>query len=247
MLDYMKVILISAGLCMSWSGVADPDYDDELEIIAEGGRIYDKWWAEYGLKEPSSTHPSYPSAGKKKGAATWRCKECHGWDYRGRQGVYGKGSHFTGIGGIDAYAGRDPAMIVNILKDRIHRYDEVMLDYGLMRVAMFVSRGQVDISQHLNMKTNKVKGDIRRGEQIFNKTCKECHGRDGRARNFKDDKNPEYIGTVANKNPWEAIHKLRNGHPGAFVMGEPMPNMNEEISFDDQINLLSYLQTLPEK
>ena len=82
---------------------------------------------------------------------------------------------------------------------------------------------------------------------IFNDSCKECHGRDGRERNFKDKKNPEYVGTVANKNPWEAMHKLRNGHPGAFVMGDAMPNMNEEISFQEQLDLLAYLQTLPVK
>ena len=120
--------------------------DAEGRIIAEGGRLYDKWWEEYDLNKPSTTNPAYPASGKKKGAATWRCKECHGWDYQGRRGAYGKGSHFTGIKGIDAYAGREPNLIVNILKNDLHNFDEVMLDYGLLRVAQFVSKGQVDNS-----------------------------------------------------------------------------------------------------
>jgi thiosulfate dehydrogenase len=243
--SHIRVIAILLFIFFPLSLYADSD--DELEMVAEGGRLYDRWWAEYDLKKPTTTHPSYPATGKKKGAATWRCKECHGWDYKGRDGAYGKGSHFTGIRGISAYAGRDPAVIMNILKNHIHRFDDVMLDYGLLRVALFVSRGQVDISKHLNNKTKKVNGDIRRGKQIFNESCKECHGRDGRERNFKDKNNPEYIGTVANKNPWEAMHKLRNGQPGGFVMGERMPNMHEEISFRDQLHLLSYMQTLPQK
>ena len=42
--------------------------------IAEGGRLYDKWWQEYDLRKPTSTHPAYPSSGKKAGSTTWRCK-----------------------------------------------------------------------------------------------------------------------------------------------------------------------------
>ena len=34
------------------------------------------------------------------GAATWRCKECHGWDYMGVDGQYGHGPHKTGFPGI---------------------------------------------------------------------------------------------------------------------------------------------------
>ena len=34
------------------------------------------------------------------GADTWRCKECHGWDYAGKDGAYGSGDHRTGIVGV---------------------------------------------------------------------------------------------------------------------------------------------------
>jgi len=74
-------------------------------VIAEGGRLYDKWWSELELKEPRETHPAYPTIGKKRDASTWRCKECHGWDYKGKDGAYGKGSHFTGIPEIRSYVG----------------------------------------------------------------------------------------------------------------------------------------------
>ena len=244
MLAYIKVILVSF-ILLPLPALAGSDA--EGRVIAEGGRLYDKWWAEYDLKKPVSTHPSYPAIGKKKGAATWRCKECHGWDYRGSEGAYSKGGHFTGIRGITAYAGRETSEIMAILKNKVHSYDEVMLDHGLLRIALFVSKGQFDIGPHLDRKTKKVSGDIKVGKRIFKKYCVDCHGRDGRERNFKNRKNPEYIGTIADKNPWETMHKLRNGHPNAFVMGDAMPNMISEIGIQVQVDLLAYMQTLPTK
>jgi hypothetical protein len=77
-----------------------PEAPTEAWTLAAGGRIYDNWWEALDRKEPKGTHPSYPQAGKQAGSATWRCKECHGWDYRGDRGNYGTGSHFTGIPGI---------------------------------------------------------------------------------------------------------------------------------------------------
>ena len=244
MLVSIKVILVSFVL-LPLPALAGADA--EGEVIAEGGRLYDKWWAEYDLKKPTSTHPAYPATGIKKGASTWRCKECHGWDYRGREGAYSKGSHFTGIRGITAYAGRDTNEILSILKNEVHRYGDVMLDYGLLRVALFVSKGQFDISPYLDKKTKKVSGNIKRGKEVFNERCMDCHGRDGRERNFKNRKNPEYIGTLANKNPWETMHKIRHGHPGAFVMGDAMPSMITQIGTQVQVDLLAYMQSLPEK
>jgi len=104
-----------------------------------------------------------------------------------------------------------------------------------------------------------VSGDAKSGLSLFDENCSECHGDNGRQINFaSDEKPPEYVGTVASKNPWEAWHKLRNGHPGAFVhghmggrergmgMGERfMPPMRNTLTLEQQSDLLGYLQTLP--
>ena len=60
-------------------------------------------------KAPEQSHPLYPADGEyaAKPKANWRCKECHGWDYKGRDGAYAKGSHYTGIKGIRQWAGGD--------------------------------------------------------------------------------------------------------------------------------------------
>lgn len=244
MLDFVKVIIVSLALLPFPILVSA---DDESESLAEGGRLYDKWWEEYELRKPTTTHPSYPGIGKQKGANTWRCKECHGWDYRGKDGAYAKGSHFTGIKGISSYASREPSEILAILKNTTHQYDTVMLDYGLMRLALFVSKGQFNLDPYIDKDTKKVSGNVRQGKTIYKEYCVDCHGDDGRERNFKSKESPEYVGTVANKNPWEAMHKQRNGHPGAFVMGDPMPSMISNIDTQAQLDLLAYLQTLPKK
>ena len=219
----------------------------KADAIAEGGRIYDKWWKELRLEKPGTTHYSYPAAGKKQGSASWRCKECHGWDYKGNKGAYSKGSHKTGIKGIRNAVTMSDKEIIAILKNKIHGYDKVMPDAALAQLANFVKNGQVDIARYLNKKTLMANGNKKTGKGFFNKTCKECHGSDGRKINFKTPLNPEYLGTVATKNPVETIHKFRNGNPNTFVNGKAMPNMNKILSLKEQIDLLSYLQTLPVK
>jgi len=218
-----------------------------LALTAEGGRLYDKWWAELKLAKPMSTHPSYPASGNKKGASTWRCKECHGWDYKGAEGAYATGSHYTGIKGIQRLSGANQASILAILKDSTHRYGDVMTDAALERIADFVSTGQVDNSRYIDPKTTQAKGDADKGKPIFNQWCQACHGNQGNKINFKDQQHPEYVGTVAFENPWEALHKFRHGQPSGFVGGAPMPHMNDKLSQQQQADLLRYLQTLPVK
>ena len=60
--------------------------------IARGARLYDSWYGEKGVDAPAKRHPAYPASGgyANKVASTWRCKECHGWDYLGRSGATGR-------------------------------------------------------------------------------------------------------------------------------------------------------------
>ena len=48
------------------------------------------------------------------------------------------------------------------------------------------------------------------------------------------------VGNVARDNPWETLHKTRFGHPGSS-----MPSAIENgLSTDDQVDILTYCQTL---
>lgn len=210
--------------------------------IFSGGRMYDKWWEALGTDAPKETHPAYPAAGKQKGASTWRCKECHGWDYMGAAGAYGKGSHFTGIKGVAGMNGADPGKIAALLRAKPHGYTAKQIpDEALQRLALFVSKGLLDPNPYIDRPTKKAKGNVQIGQKLYQAICAACHGFDGKAINFGNEKKPEFVGTVAVDNPWETLHKIRNGQPGV-----PMPAWRV---FDVQysVDVLSYIQTLPVK
>jgi mono/diheme cytochrome c family protein len=218
---------------------ADPG---EMWLRAAGGRIYDNWWDALDRKKPETTHPAYPESGRRSGANTWRCVECHGWDYNGKDGLYGAGDRYTGIKGIRGAAGRDVNRITALLRTKPHGYSSDMItDEELRRVAVFVSRGQDNADRYIDLKTGNVKGDIKRGAGLFQTTCAACHGFDGRALNWGSAQEPAYIGTEANKFPHEVLHKIRNAHPGAAMInlrGFPLK---------DAVDILAYARSLPVK
>ena len=212
-----------------------------LLVITRGGALYDNWYGELGKEPPKETHPAYPKAGKQKGASTWRCKECHGWDYKGAAGAYGKGSHYSGIVGIRNMTHAPIGTTVAILKNKTHGLGQLIPEKDLEALAHFVAHGQIDMDVYIDRPPKKARGDPARGERIFQTTCARCHGSDGKLVNFGTPKDPEYIGTVASENPWEALHKIRMGQPGV-----PMISM---LAFDirDHVDTLAYAQTLPQK
>jgi len=93
-------------------GVFDQGIYDALGAaeIAYGGLLYDKWYvaaADAGATTPATAHPLWPTAAPPPVENSWRCKECHGWDYQGKDGIYGSdpaGIHFSDICGILATA-----------------------------------------------------------------------------------------------------------------------------------------------
>jgi thiosulfate dehydrogenase len=203
--------------------------------IARGGLLYDKWYAIADSGPPKVTHPSYPAEGKKKGRGTWRCKECHGWDYNGKDGAYAKGSHFTGIKGIRGAVGKSTEAIIALLKDSTHQYTgDMMNDDHFRDLALFVSRGQVDTSKYIAA-TGEVNGNQEKGAGYYNTICAKCHGRDGR----KIQDMEETVGKVAVTNPWEGLHKIRNGHPASEMLAL------RALPVDVAVDVLTHARTLP--
>lgn len=219
--------------------------------IAAGGKLYDKWWkAAPGAKEPAGNHPMWAlqTTNKRKGLDTWRCKECHGWDYRGKDGVYGSGSHKTGFPGLLNARSKSMDQLKAALKGSAnprHDFSPFLDDGALTDLANFLKFGLVDLSPAIDPKTKRpVKADVARGKQLF-PMCGACHGADGKKLNFGKPDDPEYVGTVASENPWEFLHKVRSGQPGS---NPSMPSGVETgWNLQDVLDILAYAQTLPEK
>jgi thiosulfate dehydrogenase len=192
--------------------VADP---------VRGGRLYDNWWEVSGAAIPIGDHPLYPAIGVQTGPVTFRCKECHGWDYKGVGGRYASGSHFTGIRGVFGTT-MSPREIFELLKADPavtpggHNMDSYgMIDRDLWDVVRMTVESVVDTDDHIA--GGAFLGDDINGSGHYFTSCLHCHGEDGTLINFGTPQVPEYVGTVAVANPWEFLHKIRFGHPGASM------------------------------
>lgn len=218
-----------------------PTNPEEAWTLAVGGRIYDNWWQALDVAEPKGTHPSYPETAEKEGKGTWRCKTCHGWDYKGKDGIYSQGSNYTGIIGIDGAAGRSVEQIAAILRDGTHRYSSDMIDdAALGRISAFVSRGQVDTLKYVDVETRQVKsGDVNVGRGIFQTVCAACHGFDGRLLDWGDATSSNFIGTEASALADEVLHKILSSHPGAAMI-----NLRA-FPIEYSVDVLAYAATLP--
>ncbi|MBV5300071.1 MAG: c-type cytochrome [Rhodoferax sp.] len=205
--------------------------------IANGGRLYDDWQIHTGGQRQALPHPAYPSKAYYANAApeTWRCKECHGWDYKGNQGQYAKGNHATGIKGIRALSGGEPDRTIGILRSDTHLYGAVLKHRDLQDLANFVSHGQIDMDTVIDPRTGLSRGDASRGVAHYRTLCAGCHGLEG---HFVAKR---HLGKVSRDDPWHSLHNMLNGHPD-----DAMPALRE---IDPKVtsDILAHIQTLPER
>ncbi len=237
--DAIKKILLTSlfvtgGVGSVATAYADSEIDPDTAIgklsTTLGGRLYDNWWEVLLNDKPKSSHPAYPAEGEATGSKTWRCPECHGWDYKGA----------VGIKGVLGMAGSDPSKVKEILRDETHQYTPQMLtNKAIDHLANFISYGLVDVDLYIDRTSMEPKGDAERGKIVFESTCALCHGDNGKAINFGTEDDPEYVGSVANFELLEALHKVRNGQPG-----QPMMSLITQ-PIQTQIDVLTYERSLP--
>ncbi|MBE0492520.1 MAG: hypothetical protein IBX44_09775 [Sulfurospirillum sp.] len=209
-----KLLLVAAVLFSFQFAVASDTTPEESLQVIYGGQLYDKWFkVAPNAKTPKDTHAAYPQDGKYKGNATWRCKECHGWDLKGKDGGYAKGKHFTGIKGLQDYAGKPIAEIAKVITNDTHAYKGLLGEKEVNALALFVSKAQLDPKTYVDGKTPK--GDKVHGAKLYNGICVACHGLEGRNVNVDGDSKEVLVGELIRSNPVEIMHKLRFGHPGA--------------------------------
>lgn len=196
---------------------------DEASVV-RGGRLYDDWSRELKDRPPGTPHPAFNAKVVGVPAAeTWRCSECHGFDYRGK----------NGMPGIRARQGSEPAAIVALLKDPKHGFGALLHDNELMDLAQFVSHGQADMPLLVESARRPGTAPTSVGRQ-FGTICAGCHGLDG----GKQLGVPP-LGDIARQHPVEVLHVILNGHPGG-----DMPALGA-LGTEQASRLLGHLQTLP--
>src|SRR3990172_8975232 len=102
-----------------------------------GGLLYDQGWEAIGVEAPGGDQALWATqaTNTRSGADTWRCKECHGWDYKGAEGAYGSGSHFTGFVGVYASREKPASEVLATLKgstNPAHDFSTVLEEQDLI-------------------------------------------------------------------------------------------------------------------
>ncbi len=227
--------------------------------ITNGGMIYDKWWTVAGVAAPSTDHPLWSSrpdvqSNGRMGADTWRCKECHGWDYIGVLGRYSSGDHRTGFPGILGTQMSALDIFGLIKNDQAttlngHGYGAAGLDDGqIWDVVRFVLEGTTDTTAFIAQDGSFI-GDTSAGETIYNSGvgngdpgCTVCHGADGLQQPAGGAPDfDEFPGVLASDNPQEFQHKLRFGQPGTAMPG--MTKFGGSVA--NAADVAAYSATLP--
>ena len=208
-----------------------------------GGALYDKFWAVAGVDAPTTDHARWAArpdmdSNTRTGSDTWRCKECHGWDYKGVDGAYASGSHRTGIAGIFG-----TTLTAQEAFDEIktgHGYDGTGLsDDDIWDLAKFVLEGQMDTAPVITDRA--FTGTVADGQAPYDSACMVCHGADGLTPPPGADAGFDaFVGFLSNDNPWEFLHKVRFGHPGTAM--PPQAGILTDTELGD---LGAFAQSLP--
>jgi thiosulfate dehydrogenase len=222
------------------------DSNDYSEAETKNGALLYDNWPKITKAELEGNHPLYPADAKKSGKSTYRCKECHGWDYIGNKGRYSKGSHYTGIEGVYDERSESPADLYEDLTDAddSHDFSRYLSEKEIWDLVKFLREGLAPIEKVIDDQ-GKAKGDSANGIVLYTANCSSCHGDDGDAIDFNGKKEGiQGVGWLANKNPQESIHKIRWGHPGS-----DMPSMIVDAGLTEQeaIDILAYSQMLGAK
>ena len=241
------VILIALALLVASTALAAqaaPPTDD----IIRGAQLYDKWYAVLGVDPPAGDMPiwSRQTTNTRSGGDTWRCSECHGWDYRGAQGEYQAGSHYTGF--PDLYTLVQDLQVEDIVShlkgnlDPAHDFSAYLDDTSLTQVSDFLKLGVIDNSTYINpISLRVIEADSTHGQSLYQSTCQKCHGEDGRKIVFRSEGINEYLGSIANRDPFRFLHRTRFG-----VAGTDMPvGMSLGWEAEDGRDVLAFAQTLP--
>lgn len=231
----LGMLLVTFGSGVSFGGTTEP----VDVLVKQGALIYDKWYQ--GQQPPEGSHPLYPSVGKKQGASSWRCKECHGWDYVGSQGRYSKGSHFTGIEGVLHARDWTEEKLIAALSSGKHDFSTYMTTADMQALSRFLQKGTIDTSLAIG-ENGIALGSASTGEPLYQKNCAGCHGSTGKAFDFNPKKEgAQGIGWLARDNPQETLHKIRWGHPGS---GMPSMIVDKGLTERQVVDLMAYAQTL---
>ncbi len=207
----------------------------EIADIKLGGLLYDNW-LKINKTSVNNNHPLYALKEKSRADDTWRCKECHGWDYLGEK---------TGIIGVYHVRNKTAEEVFTSLtnQSKNHNFTEFMRMSvsDVWSLVKFIREGLIDIRPMIGS-NGTIEGNIKNGRVLYSRHCMDCHGADGNKIYSREEHEGTHgIGWEANADPDETLHKIRWGHPGTEM---PSAIADKNLLDQDTIDILSYCQTL---
>lgn len=212
------LVLIIIVVSLNHQTVSATDNDQESNPVSLGAQIYDDWTSIVeNAPVPVGDHPiwSRQTNNTVAGIETWRCVNCHGWDYQGKDGAYGFGPYSTGFPSILEASSESSDYLRGALtgeNDAQHDFSSLMNEEELDSVLAFIQTGLVDDNEYIDIFTRKViDGNLANGKEKYQEACASCHGEDGTLATFRYEGREVALGTLAIQDPWRFLHRTRFG------------------------------------
>jgi len=198
-----------------------------------GGQLYSDWPLVMLFRGPFTKHPLWTGSPAAINTETWRCVNCHGWDYRGSAGVGGDLGVISNVPGLRHLVGADRRTVADGITRGEHGFAAKQLSADALQFLVdFLIEGQNAVVA-LAEKARRSGADAAAGRERYVSVCRVCHGPAGERLNLGSERFPDTLPTLARSKPWKFLHGVRFGHAGVM----PSFIMLEDSEF---LNLLTY-------
>lgn len=247
---FNRLFLIGITIVLFFAGTVNARKLTGLsDDVLLGAQLYDKWYVFPGVNQPEGNMPIWErqKTNSRSGPETWRCSECHGWDYSGSEGMYKSGSHFTGFPNVkklsESISIDEIVLHLKGSKDPSHNFSKYLSDTELQKLAIFLHDGLKDDSFFIDrISLKSTSGNLEHGKKLYDMNCAKCHGLDGKLIIFRSEGINEFLGSVAQRDPYRFLHRTRYGVAGVKSMPA---GMKLGFTDSDSGDLLAYSQSLP--
>lgn len=98
-----------------------------------GGQLYSDWPQVMLFRGPFAKHPLWTGSPSAINTETWRCVNCHGWDYRGGEGVGGDLGVIPKVPGLRHLVGADRRTVADGITRGDHGFAANQLSADALR------------------------------------------------------------------------------------------------------------------